>query len=269
MNTYAESVIGNPPTPNGYYVLISPTGKMEAASDEALKLLFNGNGKLGMNISDGYSEFKRIFSEGIIEQLDTSLEVILDLVVDNNGYRVYVGNKTHEVFYLIAVVPINDLTIAATWETDRNKILLRYMSNETDIFEYFTIKNTGYYTINYVIDNDFYYFDKPMGNIEPGESIKITMKACVKDECDLPPILISNVNLDYDMCYKTIELAVEKELTDCKYDDYEVRKGPLDGYYHTIYFDKKKNTTCKGGIEYLPSDKIPSSIYINILIYNR
>lgn len=161
-----------------------------------------------------------------------------------------------------------DLTKAAIWESNKEKITLNYMSNETEMIESFEIKNSGFYPINYVINNNEYYrFDKPFGIIEKDDSVKIKMKACVKEECELPPIIISNTNKEYDICYKTIEILVEKKLVDCEYSDYEVRKGDIDGYYHTIYFDKKVNSSCKGGIEYIPNERIPSSIYFYFYLF--
>lgn len=76
MNKYAESLINNPPTPHGFYILISPSGKIEACSEMGMKLLFkeSENIELGMNISESYKDFHKIYSEGILKQNENENE---------------------------------------------------------------------------------------------------------------------------------------------------------------------------------------------------
>lgn len=125
-------------------------------------------------------------------------------------YQINFSSLIRNLIYLIAIVPLNDITVADRWSTTSESLIFYYATNDETSKTVLYLNNSADYSVDYFIEQtDAYIVNPGSGVIESGGSVKIDISAYMT-LANLPALVINSVGIDTASCFEYLALDVKK-----------------------------------------------------------
>lgn len=158
------------------------------------------------------------------------------------------------------------MNIGASWELSTTNMKFEYNTGDSVSQQILIVNNTGLLPIMYnfdVLQSTVFKLNKTKGELAAGKSEAIDFRACVKSDCTLHPIVVTNIHPKYSMCYVPYTISAEKQFMDCSMEHMYVQLNKCSGLYRKVEFKFTEPKTCTKGMGLPPSE----SVYCGIMIH--